>query len=1046
MSTFEGKTREAVRRYVAELNHVYRDEPTKTEHSYREYLSSYVKSVLPDFDVTNEPGKVEQSVVPDYVIRRNKVPLGYIEAKDLIKDLDDPAFDDQFTRYKKALGNLIFTNYLEFRLVRDGKQIKAVTIGKVSKGRIKPDTRQYEELTDLFIAFKQYCGQTVTSANHLAQIMAEKARLLSTTIGKVLNNDTSELAGQYSAFKKQLIRDLEPEKFADIYAQTIAYGMFAARLHDPTPENFDRFEAAQLIPASNPFLRKFFNHIAGPDLEEGIEWMVNDLADLFRSADVGKLMGTYREATRHSDPFLHFYETFLGEYNPKDRQKRGVYYTPEPVVNFIVRATDDLLKSRFNLPSGLADNSRINDGIHKVQILDPAVGTGTFLSHIVQHIHESEYANQKGIWPDYVRDDLIPRLNGFEIQMSPYAMAHIKLEMMLREYKTDLGDERLRIFLTDSLDDQSQPSGTPFAQWLATEATEAYAVKKELPVMLVIGNPPYSSISMNKGKWIAQLIDEYKYIDGIHFKEKKHWLNDDYVKFIRYGQYHIDKSGEGILAFINNHSFLDNPTFRGMRWHLLRSFDEIYILDLHGNALKKETAPDGSPDRNVFDIQQGVSINLFVKTRYQKDKKQARVFHADLYGTRETKEMALNECSLSDAGFTEIQPQAQQYYFVPKTTVGAEEYRNGFAVSDLFLEKVTGIITARDKLVIDMERNVLVRRMYDFVDPDTDDEEIRDRYFGNKKSKSNYPLGDSRGWKLRQVREKIRTFCHEDIVTQISYRPFDNRYIYYHSDMVDWDRKKIMSHFLKSDSNTGLMFTRQVKAFNKYQHVFVTQNIFDSTLVSNKTSEASYGCPLYIYPESQQYEIDLERKPNLDPAVVQQIAEGLGIPFTPEKKGDINSFAPIDLLDYVYAVLHSTYYRERYKEFLKTDFPRVPYPTDTSLFWQLVNLGGELRMLHLLEHPTCKKLITHYNVIGNNQVEKPRYDSGNVYINTTQCFEGVPLSAWEFYIGGYKPAQQWLKDRKGRILTPSDVNHYQRMIVALDNTSRIITEADILKL
>ena len=1032
--------REAIRQYIAELDHVYRG-PTKTEHSYREYLSSYVKSVLRDFDVTNEPGKIERGVVPDYAIRSNNIPLGYIEAKDLIKDLDDPEFDDQFTRYKKALGNLIFTNYLEFRLVREGKQIKAVTIGKVSKGRIK-DTQQYDELAELFMAFKQYQGQSVTSANNLARLMAEKARLLSSTIGKVLNNDTGELAGQYSAFKDQLIRDLEPDKFADIYAQTVAYGMFAARLHDPTPENFDRFEAARLIPASNPFLRKFFQHIAGNDMDEGIRWMVDDLADLFRSADVDKLMSDYRKATRHDDPFLHFYETFLGEYDPKDREKRGVYYTPQPVVNFIVRAADDLLKSKFYLPRGLADDTKIDGGIHKVQILDPAAGTGTFLSHIVQRIYESEYANQKGIWPAYVQDDLIPRLNGFEIQMSPYAMAHIKLEMVLRDYGAYVGNERLRVFLTDSLEDQAQPSGTPFAQWLATEATEAYAVKKELPVMLVIGNPPYSSISMNRGQWITKLIEEYKYIDGIHFKERKHWLDDDYVKFIRYGQYHIDKSGEGILAFINNHSYLDNPTFRGMRWNLLQSFDEIYILDLHGNALKKETTPDGSPDQNVFDIQQGVSINLFVKTRHQQQRKHARVLHADLYGTRETKEIRLNECSLSSSEFTEIQPQAPQYYFVPKVTAGAEEYGNGFVVNDLFPEKVTGVITSRDGLVIDMDQDTLIKRIYDFVDPDTDDEEIRDRYFGNKKSRSNYPPGDSRGWKLGQAREKIRALCHEDIVTQISYRPFDNRYIYYHPDMVDWGREKLMSHFLKSDGNTGLMFTRQVKAFDTYQHIFITRSIFDSTLVSNKTSEIGYGCPLYLYPESQQQDIDVERQPNVDPAIVQQIAERLGIPFTPEKQDDTDSFAPIDLLDYIYAVLHSPAYRARYKAFLKTDFPRVPYPTNTGVFWQLVKLGGELRASHLLEHPACNDLITGYNVAGNNQVDRPKYDGANVYINATQCFENVPVSAWEFYIGGYQPAQKWLKDRRGRTLTPTDINHYQRMIVALDKTGQVMAEID----
>lgn len=1033
---------EAIRQYIADVKRVY-GAPKKTEHSYREYLSSYVKSVLPGYEVTNEEGKIKKGVAPDYVIRRNNIPLGYIEAKDLIKDLNDPAFDDQFSRYKKALGNLVFTNYLEFRLVREGKQIKAVTIGKVSKDRIKPDTQQYDELADLFMAFKQYRGQTVTSANNLARLMAEKARLLSSTIGKVLNNDTGELAGQYNAFKDQLIRDLEPDKFADIYSQTVAYGMFAARLHDPTPENFDRFEAARLIPASNPFLRKFFQHIAGNDMDEGIRWMVDDLADLFRSANVDKLMSDYRKATRHDDPFLHFYETFLGEYDPKDREKRGVYYTPEPVVKFIVRAADDLLKTKFDLPRGLADDNKIDGDIHKVQILDPAAGTGTFLSNIVQHIYDAEYISQKGIWPDYVRNDLIPRLNGFEIQMSPYAMAHIKLEMILRDNGADLGHERLRIFLTDSLEDQSQPSGTPFAQWLATEATEAYAVKKELPVMLVIGNPPYSGKSQNTGKWITGLIDPYKKEPGGNEKLKEKnskWINDDYVKFIRYGQFHIDKSGEGILAFINNHSYLDNPTFRGMRWNLLQSFDEIYILDLHGSAKKKEISPDGSPDQNVFDIRQGVSINLFVKTRYQQASKQARVFHADLYGTREAKETALNDRNFFDSGFTEIHPQAPQYYFVPKDYGMKADYDKGFSLTRLFPVHSVGVVTARDNFTIHHSMKELKDTVFEFLQ--LDDETARDTFsLGN----------DVRDWKVHLARQDLEQnvfAARNDKPFIISYRPFDDRYTYYTGRSKGFHcmpRGKVMRHFVTSD-DVGMVFSKQVKAFDTYQHIFVTNRIFESSLVSNKTSEIGYGCPLYLYPESKQQDIDLDRQPNLDPVIVKQIAEGLGIPFTPEKQDSADSFAPIDLLDYIYAVLHSPAYRDRYKAFLKTDFPRVPYPTDTGLFRQLVSLGGELRMLHLLEHPACNERITSYNVTGNHRVDKPEYDGGNVYINAKQYFENVPLSVWEFYVGGYQPAQKWLEYRKGRTLTYLDIRHYQRMIVALDKAGRIMAEIDTLKL
>ena len=506
--------------------------------------------------------------------------------------------------------------------------------------------------------------------------MAAKTRMLAGVIKNALDRDNDdpgpsdevnemddELSSQLNAFKERLIHDLDPATFADMYAQTIAYGLFSARLHDTTPDTFTRHEAAELIPAANPFLRRFFQYIAGYDLDSRISWIVDDLADLFRAADVGELMKDYGKTSERNDPFLHFYETFLGEYDPKLRKSRGVYYTPESVVNFIVRAVDEILQTRFGLPDGLADpgrtvietdapapagasgqeeRSKRKQEVHKVQILDPATGTGTFLSNIVQHIYQTRFANQKGIWPEYVRSDLAPRLNGFEILMASYAMAHTKLEMVLRDTGCETGNKRLRIFLTNSLEEQQHDGGAMFAQWLSAEARAADTIKRDTPVMVVIGNPPYSGESANKGAWITNLLQPYKQEPGGGKLQEKNikWLNDDYVKFIRYGQHHIDRTGEGVLAYINNHSYLDNPTFRGMRWSLLQSFDVIYIIDLHGNSKKKEVAPDGSPDQNVFDIQQGVSVNLFVKTGNKKAGEPAQVFHYDLYGNR-TREISV---------------------------------------------------------------------------------------------------------------------------------------------------------------------------------------------------------------------------------------------------------------------------------------------------------------------------------------------------------------------------------------------------------------------
>jgi len=594
------------------------------EHSYRGDLQTLLETLAPDVLVTNEPARVACGA-PDYIITRKNIPVGYIEAKDIGADLSNKSYKEQFDRYKQSLNNLIITDYLTFQLFIDGIFVTSISIGEIHGNKIIAHPENFAGFTDLIKNFCTFIGQTIKSASKLSKMMAGKARLLANVIERALDPDISDgeiyepqnlnLHNQYESFKQILIHDITVKSFADIYAQTIAYGMFAARLHDTSLENFTRQEAAELIPKSNPFLRKLFQYIAGYDLDDRIKWIVDALADIFRATNVEELLKDFGKLTHQHDPMIHFYETFLTEYDPALRKSRGVWYTPEPVVNFIVRAVDDILKTEFGLSQGLADTSKIKikvqtpgtgksleKEIHRVQILDPAAGTGTFLAEVIKQIYQ-KFEGQQGIWSQYVDEHLLPRLNGFEILMASYAMAHLKLDMLLTETGyISSKEQRFRIYLTNSLEEHHPDTGTLFANWLSTEANEANHVKRDTPVMLVLGNPPYSGISTNKGEWITNLIEDYKYIQGSYFGEKKHWLQDDYVKFIRLGQYLIDKNGVGILAYINNHSFLDNPTFRGMRWNLLNSFDKIYIIDLHGNSTKKEISPDGSPDENVFDL------------------------------------------------------------------------------------------------------------------------------------------------------------------------------------------------------------------------------------------------------------------------------------------------------------------------------------------------------------------------------------------------------------------------------------------------------------
>jgi type I restriction-modification system DNA methylase subunit len=599
------------------------------EHAYRSDLEQLIRTLVGGVDVTNEPANVTDCGNPDYVITKKKIPIGYIEAKDVDKDLHNKSYKEQFTRYKNALDNLIITDYLWFQFFDHGKLVFEIRIGKVEENKITPLPENFSEFENRIIEFCDFVGQTIKSSNKLAEMMAGKARLLQNILERVVTSDeekqeNSSLQDQYKSFKNILIHDLKPKEFADIYAQTLAYGMFAARLHDPTLENFTRQEASELIPKTNPFLRKLFGHVAGPDIDERIKTTVDNLADVFRATDVDGLLKNFGKSTQTEDAIIHFYETFLAKYDPKLRKSRGVWYTPEPVVKFIVRAVDDILKTEFRITKGLADTSKVKikipeergrrareEEVHKVQILDPAVGTGTFLAEVIKLIYTNHFENKmEGAWSGYVENELIPRLNGFEILMASYAMAHLKLDMLLTEkgYKPQKS-QRFNIYLTNSLEEHHPDTGTLFASWLSAEANEANHIKRDTPVMVVMGNPPYAVSSSNKGEWIQNLLVDYKK----NLNERKINLDDDYIKFIRYGQHLINKNGEGILAYISNNSFIDGVTHRQMRKNLLETFDKVYIIDLHGSSKKKEKHPDGSKDENVFDITQGVSINIFVK-------------------------------------------------------------------------------------------------------------------------------------------------------------------------------------------------------------------------------------------------------------------------------------------------------------------------------------------------------------------------------------------------------------------------------------------------
>jgi len=1020
-----------LKEYISAVNQKFRA-GNATEHTYRGVLEQLIQSLLPKLRIVNEP-KREKCGAPDYIAsRKDGMPVFYIEAKDIgDNDLDgcNPhSHKEQFTRYKQALDYIIFTDYLDFHLYEHGEFIDSVRIAEVKGDKIVAINENEEKFLNLIEHVGSNAIQSITSASRLAKLMAGKARLLENIIEQAMNDDiesyaNENLRGQYQAFKDVLIQELKPEDFADIYAQTIAYGMFAARLHDDTPEDFSREEAARLIPKTNPFLRQIFNNLAGNDLDERIAWVVDDLVTVFQATNLQKIMASYSRDKLHHDPMIHFYEDFLSEYNPKLRKSKGVWYTPQPVVGFIVRAVDEILQKEFGLPEGLADYSmierevaveqsrdkRTSDGMkhekrkfHRVQILDPATGTGTFLAEVVNQIYD-RYRDNQGIWQQYVEQHLLPRLNGFEILMASYAVAHIKLDMLLGEtgYQHQT-DKRLHVYLTNSLEESNNEPRTLFAQWLSREATEANVIKRDYPVMVMIGNPPYSGESQNKGRWIMSLMESYKKEPGGKYQLNERnpkWLNDDYVKFIRLAQDYIEKNGEGVIGFINPHGYLDNPTFRGMRWNLLKTFDKIYTIDLHGNSKKKEICPDGSKDENVFDIMQGVSINLFVKTGKKSKDELGKVYHKDLYGLRQDKYDFLDQATIESVGYKELQPKEPMYFFVPKDFKLQEEYDKGFKIDELFKVSSVSVVTANDSVLVDINENNLLKKV--------------NGTFGN---------------------------ADKSFVERYNYRPFDNRYIYYDVKKIERPRETTMRHMKKP--NIAILTCRQL-AGNEWLHVSVADGIVDDCRVSSKTKERGYVFPLYIYKENMGKE---ECIVNFNKELYDNIAKGLNyLPCYDDNVrvdpiSDYNGVLyPQDLFDYIYAVLHSPSYRERYKEFLKIDFPRIPYPTDWEKFRDLVEKGEELRQLHIMEDLPNSTGVS-FPVVGSLQVDCYRWQDNRVYINGEQYFEGVLESAWNFYIGGYQPAQKWLKDRKGLTLSFEDVKHYQRIIYVLQQTERLMQE------
>jgi len=1036
--------------YLSKIVETYKRGDTREEsyyHILKELIEEYASANYKKAHITTIPKRTEAGN-PDFRIWDGKYKItGYIEAKDFGKNLDVVETSEQLHRYVTTFPNVILTNFTEFRLYRDGKRIDSVFITRADvaqKLKTAPPIENEKLLFNLFERFFSFSLPRITSAKSLAEELAKRTQFLrdeviSIEMEEEIKAGQKAIYGFYETFKRYLIGALTPEQFADLYAQTIAYGLFAARSRSEESEGkFNRESAFSYIPQTIGILRDVFRFISIEDPPESLKVIVDDIAEVLNVTEVKKILHQYFTEGKGKDPIIHFYETFLATYDPETRERRGVYYTPEPVVSYIVRAINSILKTHFDLSDGFANSS--------VTVLDPAAGTLTFPAEAIKTA-VNEYVSKHGDGKkyDFIKRHILTNFYAFELMMAPYAIGHLKISFLFDELGYHLsGDERFNLYLTNALDIEDLAQTTiPGLSSLSEESHLAGKVKKEQPILVILGNPPYSGISANINEWTEELLktdidgaQSYYTVDGQPLGEKNpKGLQDDYVKFLRFAQWKIHKAGHGIVGMITNHSYLDNPTFRGMRQSLMNTFNEIYILDLHGNSRKKEKTPTGGKDENVFDIQQGVAIALFVK---MKTKKGCKVYHGELFGLREEKNKWLEEKELKLNNYTKIKPETPYYFFIKRNIEDIKNYLEWKQITDIFPINSVGIVTSRDKLAIGYEKSEIKNRILQFRNSSQPDDILTQIF----------DLKDKSDWKIKDVRKQVQQLDNwEKHINEILYRPFDKRYAFYHQSVIERMRFDVMRHMLKGE-NLGLISVRQV-AEGVFNHVFISENIIECRItLSNKG--LAYLFPLYLYSEKEKKSRSggvimmvfeppaqygkADKTPNIAPEIFSMLTKSYKKTPTPE-----------EILYYIYAVLYSTIYRGKYAEFLKIDFPRVPFTGDFKLFKRMMQFGCQLAELHLLKSGLLDSPISKFQGSGKNDfVEKVQYSEKEkrIFINPEKYFDGVAPEIWNYHIGGYQVCNKWLKDRKRRILTLEDVEVFCKVITALHLTIKIQKDID----
>lgn len=997
-----------------------------TEHSLRPDLKNLLSAVANTVDskitILHEGKREGKFGAPDFKVTRVDNIIGYVENKKIGENLDIILKSEQIKKYQQLSNNILITNYLEWIWLNKGdiQRETLCSVSDIARKKASLDPGKAKSVAALIQKFFSFAPEGIGKPKDLAQALALRGKMLKEFLAEELQRQEEhetkgKLFGLYQTFQKYVFTELTLADFADTFAQNLIYGLFLAKLTADaaavTLQNAELF-----IPTNFELIRELVEFLKVLQRKEytDIRWVIEEILTLLNTMnfrDIAAALSFTRTSSNPDDPYaakdpyVYFYEDFLAAYDQKLRKSKGVYYTPPQVVNFIVRAVDEILQDAFHLPDGLADHERVT-------VLDFAAGTGTFLLEVMRQILQ-KFPN-KSEQQLLIREHILKNLYGFEYLLAPYTIAHLKLSQFLKDNQYTLQDqERFQIFLTNTLEPTDRQINIPLLPALTEETRQAQVVKDK-PILVILGNPPYSYESKNLGTWISEKIKAYYVIDGKKLAEKNpKGLQDDYVKFIRFAQDKMDQVHEGIVATITNHSFLDNPTFRGMRQSLMHTFNQLYFIDLHGNSRKKEKTPDGGKDENVFDIEQGVAISILVK----KPGLERKIYHTDFWGTRDNKYKLCLEKDWTSLDKTEIQPESPFYLFLVRDDEIRSHYAKGVNLKDIFKINSVGIVTSRDKLTIHWTPEEIWDVINKFIQ------------LSDERAREIFELGDdARDWKITFAKKDLQSSgLNKENIIKIDYRPFDTRFTYYTGKgrgFHSTPRGDVMQHLLKN--NIALLTTRRGLPKLEYTWAFVSKNVISRGIfyVGNQTAE--YCCPLYLYEQPEGLfgnNIEVIKTENFTKAFRQFLDQHYHKHYTPE-----------EIVGYIYAVLHSPTYRSKYAEFLKIDFPRIPFTPDPIIFETLSTLGWRLIQAHVMhEIPACD--LGQYHGEGNHEVIKPEYRKTQayerLYINPTQYFAPVPETVYHFQIGGYQVLDKYLKDRRNRTLTLSEVKTVRNIVKIL---------------